>query len=253
MATRRLRWHGPTRREACRARVQARVDAWQRDWCIGTDAVVVASLPLPPAAGHIGWWIGAAHAGASAWLGRGASNLPALGARMAGQGSADAAGLAERLALRALDDLLARLLDVAPGQLQSQEAPGAHDMDPRHGAIGFVLSGPLADHCLVLNDVLCDALVPPERAVGGFLAPRASAVLSERVSLEVALPLGEQSLSESVALRVGEVLMAGPLAAAQVRLLSASGRTVATGSLARSGDQRALRIEHREKHQGKEP
>lgn len=200
----------------------------------------------------MGWWMGAAHAGARAWLGRGASNLPALGARLAGQGSADAAGLAERLALRALDDLLARLLDVASGQLQSQETPGDDDLDPRHGGIGFALSGPLADHCLILNDALCDALVPPDRVVAAPLALRTHAVLPERISLEVVLPLGEQSLSESVALHVGEVLMAGPLASAQIRLLSASGRNLATGSLVRRGDQRALRIEHREKHQGNE-
>ena len=126
-----------------------------------------------------------------------------------------------------------------------------HEMAARHGAVAFVLSGLLAEHVLLLDATLCEALVPQPRRAGEALTRRAQAVMPERVHLEVALPLGEQSLSESVALRIGEVLLAGPLATAQARLLSGAGQTLATGSLVRSGEQRALRIEHRQEHQGK--
>lgn len=247
MTTRRLRWQGPARTRACGLRAEDRLESWRRDWCVGSEAVTVAAESATPVATD---WRGAQHGDARVWLGSQASDLRSLGAVLAGQGAADAAGLAERLARRAVDDLLARLLGVSPDRLETLTDPGPEDLAARHGTVGFSLGGPLAGHCLVLDAAACDLLVPPSPSRREALAPRHAAVLPERVSLDVALPLGVQTLSESLAFGVGEVLLAGPLAGAHLQLLAASGRVVATGALARSGEHRALRIEHRQDKQG---
>jgi hypothetical protein len=249
MTIRSLRWQGPSRREACRKQLHDRLAAWQRDWCVGTVPVTVAA-PERPSPSTAARWQGGRHADASVWLASETDGMGSFGAALAGEGSADSAGLAEALARRALDDLVARLLGAAPGAVEALGEPEARDLDARHGAAIFELGGLLAGHRLLLDAAMCDALVPRRVESQGALAQRTQAVLSERVSFDVALPLGEQSLSDSVGLKVGEVLLAGDLATSQIKLLAASGRTVASGALTRSGECRALRIEYREDHQG---
>lgn len=247
MTMRRLRWQGPARTEACAREVHDRLDAWRRDWCMqGGSVTVAAGSPQ-----HATQWSGMRQGGACVWLGCDVADLPSLGAMLAGQGAADGAGLAERLARRALDDLLARLLDAGAEQAEPLAEPAPADLAPRHGAVVFALGGLLAGRCLVLDAAACERLVPGKPVPADPLAPRRQAVLPERISLDVALPLGEQTLSESLAFQVGEVLLAGPLASTLVRLQSASGLVVATGALARSGEQRALRIENSQYNQGK--
>lgn len=249
MVTRRLRWQGPTRTEACRQRLQQCLEAWRRDWCIGDEPVPVAAARTDALATAASWH-GARHAGASVWLADDASDPGSLGATLVAQNVTDTAGLAGRLARRALDDLLARLLDAAPERLEALAEPGADDLATRHGAMAFSLSGPLSGRHLVLDAEACDTLMPPEPALLAPLALRRQAVLPETVTLGVSLPLGEQLLSESLAFRVGEVLLAGPLSGAQVQLVAVSGRVIASGALARAGEQRALRVEIRQDSKG---
>lgn len=247
MAVRRLRWQGPVRTQACRQRLLERIEGWRRDWFVGDE--LIDAVAVEPGAGEAARvWRGVRHAGASLWFAAGARDAALLGAALAGQGAPDGIGLAGRLAERALDDLLVRLLGGASGLPESLDEPEACDLAPRHGAIGFALSGPLSGSRLFLDASLCDAIAPRERTLRETLTPLHQAVQSETATFEATLSLGEQSLSESLALHVGDVLLAGPLAGAQVRLQSASGQAFACGALVRSGERRALKLAHRSNH-----
>jgi hypothetical protein len=78
----------------------------------------------------------------------------------------------------------------------------------------------------------------------GALSDLRAALAPETVTFDVAIPLGDMPLSESMSLDVGEVLLLGPLLEAEVRLLGRAGQTVAGGTLARAGEGRAIRVDH---------
>jgi hypothetical protein len=227
----------------------ARLQEWAGHWCAPGDAPDAAPA-APPADPDELTWRGARHGGAVLWLGQGGDGLAALGARLVGEAEADASGLGERLAARALDDLMARLLLARADRLAPSPAPQAADLAPGHGAIGFTLSGLLSGWVLFLDAGACDLLAPGRPTPRAPLSARTQAIGPEPVTLEVVLPLGELALSESLSLQVGEVLLAGALADAAVRLQSAAGHRVAEGALARQGEGRAIRIEHNHVKQG---
>jgi hypothetical protein len=242
MATRLLRWQGPARTRACREPLVARLADWCGHWCALGDKPDATPSSLSSESGRRSWR-GARHGGASVWLGQDDAGLSAFAATLVGEAEADTSGLGERLAARALDDLLGRLLLAAPERLEKLPAPAEADLDAGHGGIGFSLSGALAGWVLFLDAGACDLLAPIRPVAREPLFERPQAIGPERVTLDVVLPLGELALSESLSFRVGEVLLAGSLLDAAVRVQTASGRPVAEGALARQGEVRAIRIE----------
>ena len=248
MAARRLRWQGPARTESCRLRLREHLEAWRLAWCVGgeTDPVVEA-----PAAGQAGRaWRGAGRNGAAFWLGAPTGEGEALGASLAGLGAPDRAGLAAALAGRALDDLLARLLDSPLDAIVPLADPAADAVAERFGGLAFSFSGVLSGYRLLVDVGACDLLAPPVfRPVGGLVS-RLNALRAQPLSLDVAMPLGEHALARSIALEVGDVLLAGPLGAPTVRLTTGAGQAVASGALVRAGDARGVRIEQRLENRG---
>ncbi|HEU0153478.1 MAG TPA: hypothetical protein VFQ84_09055 [Arenimonas sp.] len=242
MAIRLLRWQGPARTRACRELLVACLGDWAKHWCALGEALDATPVALSPEA-ESRRWRGARHSGASVWLGYAPAGLAALGASLVGEAQLDTSGLGERLATRSVDDLLARMLRAPTERLEKVLPPDDADLAPFHGGIGFSLSGPLADWVLLLDAGACDLLAPIRPIPREPLSSRPQALGPERVMLDVVLPLGELALSESLSLRVGEVLLAGSLLDAAVRVQTASGRPVAEGALARQGEGRAIRIE----------
>lgn len=243
MATRLLRWQGPARARACSARLAVLMSQWHGEWCAHGESPVATPRHDAPDEPGLGWR-GASHGGASAWLATGLPDPAVLGATLVGEAQADSFGLAQRLAERAIADLLARLLSTTPDQLQWRDEPDADELAPRHGALCFELSGPLAGARLCIDARLCEALAPAAPASRDALSDLRMALAPETVTFDVAIPLGDMPLSESMSLGVGEVLLLGPLLQAEVQLLGASGRPVAGGTLARAGEGRAIRIDH---------
>jgi hypothetical protein len=243
MAIRLVRWQGPARSQACALRVTALLSHWHGEWCAQGErpAAVPTSEALHDESGYAR---GAECGGASAWLSSASQDADALGAILVGEAQPDSLGLARRLAERAMADLLARLLSTTPDGLDGRGRPEADELDPRHGGLCFELSGPLVGWRLGIDAALCEALVPTVPMARGALSDLRAALAPETVTFDVAIPLGDMPLSESMSLDVGEVLLLGPLLEAEVRLLGRAGQAVAGGTLARAGEGRAIRIDH---------
>ncbi|MBW8311251.1 MAG: hypothetical protein K0M64_04380 [Rhizobium sp.] len=241
MAVRRLRWQGPARTEACRVRLVGLLEAWRDAWCTGSG-----DISLEPALeGEVPdvEWRGAARLGGAIWLGCPQGDEARLGTLLAGQDGPDFGGIAARLAVRALEDLLARLTDASP---EPAGKPGEPESDAdfiRHGGIAFSLTGVLAGYRLLVDATACDRLVPPLPPARVDIASLDEAVRTQEIALSAVVPLGEQALAQSMTLQVGDVLLAGPLSAATVRLAAATGQELAAGVLTRVGDARGIRID----------
>lgn len=249
MAIRLVRWQGPARSQACGARLTEQLSPWHGEWCAEGDRPV--ALPGQPALDEAGYARGGQNGQARAWLTSATQDAPSLGAVLVGESQPDSLGMARRLAERAVDDLLARILSSTPEGLVALGRADADDFVPRHGALCFDLSGTLSGWQLHLDAAACEALVPTAPPHRQALTDLSAALAPEPMTLEVAIPLGDMPLSESMSLSVGEVLLLGPLLEAEVQLLGRAGQVVAAGTLARSGHGRAIRIEHTLINQGK--
>lgn len=249
MAIRLVRWQGPARTRACGARLTERLSLWHGEWCADGDPPVAS--PGLPVLAEAGYARGRQCGAARTWLTSATRDAPSLGAVLVGESKPDALGMAGRLAERALDDLLARLLTSTPEGLGTLGSPDADDLATRHGALCFELSGTLSGWQLHLDAAACEALVPTAPPHRQPLTDLSAALAPESVTLEVAIPLGDMPLSESMSLGVGEVLLLGPLLEAEVQLRGRAGQVLAAGTLARSGHGRAIRIEHTLNNLGK--
>jgi hypothetical protein len=148
--------------------------------------------------------------------------------------------------LEAIEDFLSR---VAKGEStescvieQLRDAPSEASLSGRHGAIELSLRQPLANARLVLDVAWCDRFIPlvPWRQ-SRPLSTRKSAVGGARVGVVARVDLGLLSLSDSIGLKVGEVLVADAKPDAAIRLFCAD-RHVATGDLLQQSGRRAVRL-----------
>jgi hypothetical protein len=243
MATRRLRWQGSTRAEQCRQALLVRVERWLADW--SADAPAAQLRGADDAGVAVAAWRSLGRGGARVWLGTSADAPATLAAALAALAAPDRRELAAGLGRRALADLLQRLLPAGHGGDAATAAPDADDIAPRFGGLTFAGTGALEGVVVVLDLGACDALVPPAPIPALVLAPRASAIAGESVPLDVVVGLGDVALADASGLRVGEVLLAGPLRDLAVTLRAPAGAPLMTGALTRAGDRMAVSLQSR--------
>lgn len=241
MSARPLRWQGPTRADACRVEMERLLSQWRQAWGIDGDVGLAAVDPgvLPSEAD----WRGAGRDGAHYWLLAPPEDAQRLGAALAGQGIPDAMGLAAGLAKRALDDLLQRLLPASPGAVQWLATPAAPVFSARHGSLALSLTGVLQDYVVLLDAGACDRLIPRPGPAPCRISPKLDALRAQSLVLEALMPLGEHGVAQALTLQVGDVLLAGPLNAPNVRMTTAAGDVVTRGVLTRAGELRGLRVD----------
>lgn len=240
-----LRWHGATRAARIREHVNARSRVWLRQWSSDPTHTCDARPVDAPSFGASGigqrWYAAATESGALR-LSVHDGAVEQLGIALAGAAAPDGHGLAASIGHRALTDLASQLIE-APGQgaLSEVPAPGAGEMDTRHGFMSLAWRMGTVEVGIHLDVRLCDALEPRHTAPGP-LEPRAQAIRQSDVALQVVLDLGSVPLANTTSLRVGDVFRTSTALDGVLRLQTGNGIQVAKGELMERDGARALRV-----------
>ena len=240
MAVLPFRWHGRTRVEGIRSRLEGATRAWLKDW---SDAVVRCDVQVDEGdhANGMGDWVRTADRGVR--LRQPPHATARLGCALAGVQDAGDPAFPEAIGRRAIAELVAAWLGtpVAPlveddGQQSIRQA--------RHGVLRLKLTIDALAFEVHLASAVCDALATPAAPPAVELCKRREALLASPVRLIATLDLGQTQADSAVTLRPGEILKAAAITDAVVELHAGNGAPVLRGLLDSRNGFKALRCTH---------
>lgn len=247
MAVLAFRRHGRQRVDRIQAVLQQRIDHWHAQWAAEPGGCQVMALSEAAPAPDGQWWrCSAQHI--HLWLPEQGSAL--LGSALAAVPRGQGTDLAAAIGARALVDLM---LELGAPAAEVTFAPGASQLDRRHGVLGFALELPGTVAMVYLSIGVCDAIAPPTIGVAApALAPRRQALLASTTRMIATLDLGDAPLDAASSLRTGEILSGSRIADAIVRVHDVAGNTVFIANLHSADGRKALRCTHVEHQTGRE-
>jgi hypothetical protein len=244
MNARRLRWRGPAQLQRVRDALQKQLDAWHQGWSVDGAWLTLVEAETGATVGAERAWIRAEARDSRVWLGVASAGLARAGEKLARVRAGERFDLGERIGRRALQALLGQWLGAGGDALSFDSVgPAPEDLQARFGGMRFQLQGSDFSAVVVIDASLCDRLAPPAPAATQALTARAAALSEECVSLEVRLDLGEATLADAHALRVGDVLVSGTRLESAFELTRPDARVIALGRLRRHDRRLAFALQ----------
>ncbi|MFT3806713.1 hypothetical protein [Arenimonas sp.] len=242
MSATRLRWQGTQRRQRLFDKLCDELAVWLGHWSV--DPAFLSLSPLEDATWpEVSGWQWRQSGGLR--VGAGSADLDRLGALLARASASDALQLGRRVGHRAWNALLAQLAIAGKNELSwtDAQAPSAREREARWGGTAWQLSGVGFTAVLWIDAELCERWLPSTVNATSRVHARDSALGGEPLSLQVVLDLGNATLADTQALRIGDVLVSNAPLDRAFQLRGAHARPLAAGRLHRNGERRSIQLD----------
>lgn len=246
MRFRRLRWHSRRRQDALFSMLETELNRWLDAWSVESECLILRQLeadayrPVAPLK-----WLRVSADNGVLCLGAPELHFESLGGILAKANMDDALHIGRRIGDRAIKALFAQWIKVSTLNLDVQEGTSPSDevFHPRFGHMLFSLKGAGFSGYLILDPDLVDNLVPGAECILEPLTSRASSFGSEKIELNVSLDLGATTLSDTIGLQVGDVLLSTTSIDSPFQLTHTDMRQLANVRLVRKQSKRAVQID----------